>query len=178
MNCGRLAEKAVALLCCEKLHKIGKNQQKIFDRSPCRLLWQSFSSIILSSTRGAGWPPDARGEGDSEVRGGAGPPWWRRDQCPRPSGFHQKEAVLPQSRTSFNWFIEPPQRVPERPNDLIWDVNRPSNEKMDCSLVSPPQNPPFQQSLWLIDSLILSYFLVLLFCCFLLDMIFSTLSCF
>lgn len=25
MNCARLAEKAVALLCCEKLHKIGKH---------------------------------------------------------------------------------------------------------------------------------------------------------
>lgn len=24
MNCARLAEKAVALVCCEKLHKIGK----------------------------------------------------------------------------------------------------------------------------------------------------------
>lgn len=26
MNCARLAEKAVALLCCEKLHKIGKSK--------------------------------------------------------------------------------------------------------------------------------------------------------
>lgn len=25
MTCARLAEKAVALLCCEKLHRIGKN---------------------------------------------------------------------------------------------------------------------------------------------------------
>lgn len=25
MNCARLAEKAVALLCCEKLHKIGEH---------------------------------------------------------------------------------------------------------------------------------------------------------
>lgn len=25
MSCARLAERAVALICCEKLHKIGKN---------------------------------------------------------------------------------------------------------------------------------------------------------
>lgn len=29
MSCIRLAEKAVALLCCEKLHKIGKNPEKL-----------------------------------------------------------------------------------------------------------------------------------------------------
>ena len=28
MNCIRLAEKAVALLCCEKLHKIGKTHKR------------------------------------------------------------------------------------------------------------------------------------------------------
>lgn len=29
MNCTRLAEKAVALVCCEKLHKIGKTRMDI-----------------------------------------------------------------------------------------------------------------------------------------------------
>lgn len=34
MNCARLAEKAVALVCCEKLHKIGKKHKR-FDVVAC-----------------------------------------------------------------------------------------------------------------------------------------------
>ena len=106
MNCARLAEKAVALVCCEKLHKIGKTRTEIkqmhdLDKSSLpaslELFWHLFELVYLAVVppRWAGRSPDAGGKGDGEVRGGAGPSRWGGDQRARPPRLYQTEAVLP-----------------------------------------------------------------------------------
>lgn len=47
MNCARLAEKAVALVCCEKLHKIGKNSDYVADACLHLLVPFIFSIFLL-----------------------------------------------------------------------------------------------------------------------------------
>lgn len=103
MNCIRLAEKAVALLCCEKLHKIGKMRIEILQMLMMTSLSVSVEllhplllfELVHLPSRWAGWSPDASGEGDCQIWGGAGPSWRGGDQCTRPARFYQEEAVLP-----------------------------------------------------------------------------------
>lgn len=44
MNCTRLAEKAVALVCCEKLHKIGKTRT---ENLACVWIWYNVSLYLF-----------------------------------------------------------------------------------------------------------------------------------
>lgn len=53
--------------------------------------------ILLKSLRGTGWSLDARWERNRQIWRRAWPARWGRDECPRQTGLHETQAVLPQS---------------------------------------------------------------------------------